>query len=468
MIESLVVRPRPLAPAHPLLPVGPGSAIRTTEGTVAAMFSLTTYDKRHRVAMYALRVANESSSVLICRILAIAPNGSQALAYPATFEVEPYSLKSADVPVWLDGSVPQRFIAEVAGRDLYCTVEAPPPDVRPRRRPIGAIAAIACILSGLAMVGVAAVGLAIPRILAFAAPPLTHPGSTTQMEYSASGMGALAYSVAAPDGKTIAGATLPAASGAFPLTIPATGHPGAYSVRLSMRGPLGNVSQLRVVNVEVARNAGPQIGAISVDPVVAAPGQTVTATYTASAGDGYLRLLDRDGTVWAQKPFSHNGVTTFSIPPVSGNREMRVLLHVTKGRGSAESSAGLVIAGTLPAAAQGGNANDMPVVAGTDGAAAVSTPADAGNGTFALARARVRSGETIDVRILSPRNGMRIALADPQSHEVSAVDVGSDADAVPLRAPAVRVPSRYTIVATFTDGFGEESVVEPITIEPAR
>ena len=233
-----------------------------------------------------------------------------------------------------------------------------------------------------------------------------------------------------------------------------------------MHGPLGSVKELRVVNVEIPRNAGPQIGDVSVDPVVAAPGQTVTVAYTASASDGYVRLLDRDGTVWAQKPFSHGGTTTFAIPPVAGNREMRVLLHVTKGRGYAESSAGLVVAGTSPIVPSG--SDDLPLVAGSDGTGALSAAGEPANGTFSLARTRVRSGDAIDVRILSPRNAMRIALIDPQSHEVSAVNVGSDAEVVPLRAPAVRVPSRYTVVATFTDGFGEETVVEPLTIAPAR
>ncbi len=428
------------------------------------MFSLGTYDRRRGFAMYALRVANDSSALLVCRIWAIAADGTPELAYPATFEVEAHSLKSMDVPIWPDRRMPQRFVAEIAGRDVYCTVEAPAPQM-PRRGPLRAIA-VACIAGGLAMLGAASFGLAVPRILALAVPPLTRPGSVLQMEYAASGAGTLAYSVTGPDGKSISGATLKRTSGAIALPIPVTGRTGAYTVLLAMHGPLGSVKELRVVNVETPRNAGPQIGDVSVDPVVASPGQTVTVAYTASASDGYVRLLDRDGTVWAQKPFSRGGTTTFAIPPVAGNREMRVLLHVTKGRGYAESSAGLVVAGTSPITPSGND--DLPLVAGSDGTGALSAAGEPANGTFSLARMRVRSGDAIDVRILSPRNAMRIALIDPQSHEVSAVNVGSDAEVVPLRAPAVRVPSRYTVVATFTDGFGEETVVEPLTIAPAR
>ena len=416
--------------------------------------------------MYALRINNETNALLLCRIWAIAPDGTSTLAYPAVFDVEAHSLKTADVPIWFDGrALPQRFVAEVAGRDIHCTVEAASPNVHPRRG-IGAIAALICLASGLGLAGLAALGLAFPRILAFAVPPVTQPGATVQVAYTASGAGTLSYAVAAPNGKQIAAATLPQHSGLIRIAIPSSARAGVYTIQLSEHGPLGSAKELRVVNVEIPHNAGPQIGNVSVDPVVAAPGQTVTVAYTASASDGYVRLLDRDGTVWAQKPFSHDGITTFAIPPVAGSREMRVLLHVTKGRGYAESSAGLVVASASPIAPSAGN--DLPLVAGSDGGSALSTAGDAANGTFSVARTRVRSGETIDVRVLSPRNAMRIALNDPQSHEVSAVNVGSDADVVPLRAPAVRVPSRYTVVATFTDGFGEETVVAPVTIAPGR
>jgi hypothetical protein len=78
----------------------------------------------------------------------------------------------------------------------------------------------------------------------------------------------------------------------------------------------------------------------------------------------------------------------------------------------------------------------------------------------------VHSGDPIRIRIISPRNGMRIALNDAQSHEVQGQDVGAQADVITLQAPRVSVATRYTVVATFTDGFGQESVVQPVTILP--
>lgn len=78
----------------------------------------------------------------------------------------------------------------------------------------------------------------------------------------------------------------------------------------------------------------------------------------------------------------------------------------------------------------------------------------------------MKSGATIRVHVLSPRNGMRIALMDGQSHEVTGLDVAADADTITLQAPTVTAATRYTVVASFTDGFGQESIVEPITVEP--
>ena len=78
----------------------------------------------------------------------------------------------------------------------------------------------------------------------------------------------------------------------------------------------------------------------------------------------------------------------------------------------------------------------------------------------------MRSGNPIKIRILSPRNGMRFSLTDSQSHELAHLDAGTDADVVTLPAPAVSVPTRYVVVASFTDGFGQESIVQPVTILP--
>lgn len=213
---------------------------------------------------------------------------------------------------------------------------------------------------------------------------------------------------------------------------------------------------------QIARaHGGAQIESIAVNPVVAKPGETVSVAYAAVGDGGYVQLLGSDGTIWQQRPFSRQGETAFVIPPVPSSREMRVVVHVTRGRTAAQSMAGLVVASRTPAM----QSITGQVVGDDEPNAAAPATSDA-NGVFQVVDPAVKSGGTIHVHILSPRNGMRIALTDGQSHEVGSVDVGADAADVTLHAPVVYVPTRYTVVATFTDGFGQETVVEPVTVAP--
>jgi hypothetical protein len=235
---------------------------------------------------------------------------------------------------------------------------------------------------------------------------------------------------------------------------------------MTMQGLLGSVDATRVlnaINAPVATNRAKvaRIGSISVSPVIAKPGQVIDVSYTATGKSGYVRLLGTDGTIWAQKPFSSHGETEFVVPYFSGVREMRVLVHVARGQTSAQSAAGLVVADLMRQPASG----DTQVV-GDDESGSGSIADGSANGTFAVLTPHVRSGNPIKIRILSPRNGMRFSLADSQSHEIAHLDAGTDADVVTLPAPAVSVPTRYVVVASFTDGFGQESIVQPVTILP--
>jgi hypothetical protein len=299
---------------------------------------------------------------------------------------------------------------------------------------------------------------ALPHIAAFAVPPEALAGTTVAAQYDAFGAGRLSYAVTAPDGRQLQGGPLDARAGSIPIPIP--NDPGAFTLQMTMSGPLGSVTETRVLNAIVAKGAEPaQIQDVSVRPAVAKPGQTVDVAYAAAGDGGYVQLLGTDGTVWAQQPFSHGGQTQLVVPAVASLREMRVLVHVSKGHSSAQTMAGLVVA---PVPTRG---ETNPQIAGDDETNAPAAASTA-NGTFELLTPAVKSGGTIRIHVLSPRNGMRIALTDSQSHEVTALAVGAEADVVTLQAPAVTVPTRYTIVASFTDGFGQESVVQPVTITP--
>jgi hypothetical protein len=415
-------------------------------------------------------VINGTKSVLLCRTWVVSRNGEPVMAYPVPFEVGPLSTSETRVPVWpgdfasFDGAV-----AEIVGEGVRCIVEAPAPTVRKAASSYALVAAASLLFGLLAIAAAAALGGLLPRIAAFAVPPMALAGTTVRAEYSASGIGKLSYAVAAPDGRALQAGPLADTSGSIPIALPASKAPGAYTLHMVMQGPLGSVDATRVLNATIPPLSGAgakvaRIGSISVSPVIAKPGQTIDVSYTATAESGYVRLLGTDGAIWAEKPFSSRGETQFVVPYFSGTREMRVLVHVARGQTSAQSTAGLVVADLAgrPASA------DTQVVGDDESGSGSIADGSAGsaNGTFAVLTPQVRSGNPIKIRILSPRNGMRFSLADSQSHEIAHLDAGTDADVVTLPAPAVSVPTRYVVVASFTDGFGQESIVQPVTILP--
>ncbi len=409
-----------------------------------------------------LRVINRSKSALVCRTWVLSDQ-EPILAYPVLFEVAPYCTSSTEVPVWpRDFPAFERAIAEVVGDGVHCIVEAAAPPQYKRAR-THALVASALLAAGVLSVALAAMlSAALPRIAAFAVAPQAIAGTTVEAEYSVSGVGRLSYLVTAADGRRIAGGPLLQGAGSIFIPIPASAQTGPYAIRLGMQGPLGGTSDTRIVNPVQSAGQSAHISDVSVHPMIAKPGELVEVSYSATGDGGYVRLEGTDGTVWSEQPFSSSGQAKLVVPPFAEGRELHVALHVTKGNSVAESEAGLLVAAaSKPAAAA------AAAIAGDDSSgdpAALSN--DAPNGTFEVASTSVRSGAPIVVRILSPRNDMRISLYDPASHEVTGISAGADAETVTLRAPSVSLATRYTVVASFTDGFGQETIVQPITILP--
>jgi hypothetical protein len=426
---------------------------------------LESFDRRRGVATYALRVINRTKGALICRTWVLSATGEPVLAYPELFEIEPFSTSATNVPVWpRDFASFDRAIAEIVGNGVHCIVEAAaPPPRKPARTQ--ALVAAASIAAGILFFA-AAVALrgAVPRIAALSVAPSALAGTTVEAQYDASGAGRLSYLITAPDGHRVAGGRLQEHSGSIFVPIPASTQAGAYVLRVAMEGLLGGTTETRVINAVLSGAAGAQIDDISVHPMVAKPGQSIDVAYSAAADGGYVRLVGTDGTIWAQEPFSKGGQTRLVVPPVPDGRELHVLLHVTKGNSAAQSVAGILVA-SAPAPAAPAPAAQAPAQNAGDPNVPADVDPDA-NGTFEVPIRTVRSGEAIKVRILSPRNGMRISLNDTQSHEITGTDVGVEADVITLRAPSVSVATRYTVVANFTDGFGEESIVQPVTVLP--
>jgi hypothetical protein len=409
-----------------------------------------------------LRVVNRTRSSLVCRTWALSHDGEAVLAHPVLVEVRPLSTQTALLPLWPgDFASFDRAAVEVVGAGVHCIVEAPAPERKSLVRTHGPVVGVALALGLVALLSAAAMREAMPRITAFAAPPEMLAGTTIQAQYEAAGAGRLSYVVLSPDGSRLSGGPLADRSGSIPIAIPASTAAGAYTLQLNMTGFLGTSSQTRILNAILPTAGGARIDDISVRPAVAAPGQTIDVSYSASADGGYVRLLDDAGTIWDEKPFAGDGEAKLTVPPLREAGEMRVLLHVTKAGSVAQSMAGIVVAGAgQPAAA------DASQIAGDDESGMPAATGSDANGTFEVLDKTVKGGQPIRVHVLSPRNGMHIALTDGQSHEVSAVDVGAQADVVTLQTPKVLAPTSYTVVASFTDGFGQESVIQPVTILP--
>ena len=453
---------RPHVPATPRF--GSATSMQTSSGGICAFFALESFERRSGVATYSLRVINRTGSALICRTWVITRSGDAVLACPVLFEVRARSTASTQVPVAARNFRSfERAVAEVAGKDVHCLVEAPAPALSKPLRLYTLIAA-ACSLAGLAaFVAAAAISSAMPRIVGFAVPPEALSGTTIAAGYSAAGNGRLSYSITAPDGRRVQGGALASKAGTIQLALPAANQAGAYTLSMAMDGPLGSAGAIRVLNALPSKpRTGAHIEAISVNPIAAGPGQSVSVAYAASADRGYVRIVGTDGTIWAQRPFSRHGETDFVLPLMPRGKELRVLLHVVKGNTVAQSMAGLVVPDAVKPAA----ANQAVLIAGDDDPNRSAQISGAANGTFDVLTKTVRGGATIRIRIVSPNDGMRVSLMDAQSREVAAVQAGIEGGVVTLPAPSVTIATRYIVEANFRDGFGQESVVEPITVVP--
>ncbi len=318
------------------------AVVEVAADSVAAFFALRSFDRRSGVAIYSLRVVNRTTSALFCRSLVLSRNGQPVAAYPQLVEVAPLSTTATQITLRTrDFASLDRVVAEVVGSGVQCVVEAAAP---PRRKAYGRLGILATLslVCGIAILATTTLLYSmIPRIEAFAVAPQALSGTTVEAQYDAAGAGRLAYIVTAPNGRRVAGGRLSDGIGSFFFAIPASAKSGSYAARLTIDGPLGGSSETLIINA-VARMRNANVGAISVHPMVARPGQRIVVSYSAVGDEGYVRLIGTDGTIWAQRPFSKAGETNLIVPAVHDRREMRVLVHVTKGSSVAQSMAGIL------------------------------------------------------------------------------------------------------------------------------
>lgn len=196
-----------------------------------------------------------------------------------------------------------------------------------------------------------------------------------------------------------------------------------------------------------------QILAFSARRVQKADGQWLVTDYRVVGRDGTVRLSDSAGHLLSEVPFSITGHTALLVPSSAQGEEVEASLVVQRGASQARTL--VALAAPAPAASDAAR--------GSEGAAAGG---DDSQRIFAVARRVVHAGDTIRVTILQPEPQLHVALTGDDGSELDGVDVDPSQRRVTLHAPAVSVPTRLTVVATYTRGDGQDTVVAPLDVLP--
>jgi hypothetical protein len=172
MVEP-IRRAAPLAlfrPAKPPAPskLGAGTVLALPSGHVAGDLRLIGVDRRRSVAIYELRIANETASPLISFAYPVeTATGSGGSISWSTLRVPPRTSVALPVEIPLSPRRPfLRVVAEIHGDGVHLTVDADPPSLSRRNPRTAGLVAAALLLCAF---GSGAYALE-PRIIALAAP----------------------------------------------------------------------------------------------------------------------------------------------------------------------------------------------------------------------------------------------------------------------------------------------------------
>jgi hypothetical protein len=441
--EVLVEPPAPLA--HP------PAVVETTRGIEARGFAAVLDEQR--VVMGALecreqrwlssdfvaKVVNQTEEPVLCSISGRTRGGVTAIA-PGTFRIHPQSAAAVTIAAPL--RLPWRLRTlhlnmESASLRASAQADVPVPlAVRIASATLATVCAVAIAWFAYATTSPSIAGFAVPaRVLA---------GSPTTASYALWGVGSGSYDVVF-DGNRIAGGTIPAGNGSF--TFPTSLHAGTYVVTLRMHGPLGSAS--RVLQVNAMTRLAPlvaSIGALAVEPGVAAAGAPVSIRYSADAESGTVSLAGAAGIVLESAPYSASGTTTLRAPAVDTPTQYEVSLYAARGTSTAHTSVGLLV---LPKA--------------------LATPPSIPSGLLtasALLRlpSHVVSARGFTLDVLAHPSNLSLTLQNERGGVVATETVPAGASSVRLVAPHVRSDERFYVVARFSTGSADQVLLDPLTI----
>ncbi len=427
---------------------GTRNAVVLPSGSVASDIELVFYDERKRLARYELRIANESTSVLNCHAYAVRAGRDGSPVACASVAVLPFSgvAVTFDLPLPFLGNY-ERITIEMHGDGIDLSSDTIPPG-RDYRVLIRRAALL--VFAGFSSIVLALSGLAQPRIVAVSAPSAALGGSAVTIGYEVRGLGDVQYQVTAPDGATLASGILHEQTGSLPLHLPAVATTRSYALALSKHTLLG--ADERTVYVKAMATPSPHlfmrvihpaaITALGLDHSTVVAGNRITVRYGYLAKSGLLRLLDAQDTVWAATPLAPGGVAQFMAPTVPHPQVMRVALHVEKDDTSADSVVGVTIVPATPApvAFRALRGAPLQIIAQT-----------------------LRPGMVIPLRVTKAVADLHLAFQDPHGLVIESFNV--DGDQATLHIPHDAQAGSYTLVISFADRNGQETVVVPIRID---
>jgi hypothetical protein len=417
-----------------------------------------------RRAKYLLSVDNRSADALESLTYAVSAGRSEGDLPPAIAVTIPgYASLTLALNLVLPRVRPARAITEVRLPSGTLVFEETPPG---RRRWFGKAATLAL---ALAVVLFLASGLARPSVTALAAPGDVMASRPFAVAYALARAGGADYTVVSTNGFEAARGDLDADDGSFDVVLPFAAQPEAYVIRVVAHSRLGDAAR----SIRVLAEPDPVPVPIPIAPEAAAPlaahpsrppgrrfaidrlalkadtvegGKPVTVYYRVSSAEGMVRLIDQYGTVRAEALVGRRGNSILLAPFVDTNQDFRVVLHASRGTAQAEKSVTLRVT-------KAASIDDIIAAARREG-----------SGPIALVDKTVAPGDPIQIGIVQYEPGLRVALVDPQGQEIAASTVVDDQNEVTLTAPAVAGPAVYTVVATYVNGIGQETVIRNVTI----
>ena len=87
----------------------------------------------------------------------------------------------------------------------------------------------------------------------------------------------------------------------------------------------------------------PLLDDLTVSPLPARAGTSLKVAYATSATTGDVWLLDLHGQVWAHRSLDSSGTTWLHVPESAAGREMRVVVHAQRGAHHAQMGAGVIV-----------------------------------------------------------------------------------------------------------------------------